>query len=243
MRRTPVRHVLRRRFAALVLGATLVASAAAVAVAAVLWTLRREYPAVSFDPSWTAIGLGALVFAIWMVLAPNVTDPDPEAAALLDPTALGPLWGPAWVVVRLFGYVVTVPIAEELAFRGFLARRLVSDDPEGVPLGTFTWLSFLGSSLAFGLLHQSAWIPGTIAGAVRDAVEPATRASVDDAIQSFTQQDLEDGKWTLSLADRCHGGLVFPAPCIGEGKPVESTPARSQNCFGLARDARERRRR
>lgn len=134
-------------------------------VAAVLWTLRRDYPAPAFDPSWTSIGLGTLVFAIWMVLAPNVTDPDPEAAALLDPAALGPLWGPAWVAVRFLGYVVTVPIAEELAFRGFLARRLVSDDPEGVPLGTFTWLSFLGSSLAFGLLHQSAWIPGTIAGA------------------------------------------------------------------------------
>ena len=168
-----------------------------LAVAAVLWSLRREYPAVSFDPSWTAIGLGGLVFAIWMVLAPNVTDPDPEAAALLDPTALGPLWGPAWVVVRLFGYVVTVPIAEELAFRGFLARRLVSDDPEGVPLGTFTWLSFLGSSLAFGLLHQSAWIPGTIAGAAY-ALALYQRRRIGDCIAAHATTNALLGTYVIA---------------------------------------------
>jgi CAAX prenyl protease-like protein len=74
------------------------------------------------------------------------------------------LWGSVWLLFRLVGYTITVPIAEELAFRGFLARRLVGDDVERVPLGTFTWLSFIVSSLAFGGLHQGDWFPGTLAG-------------------------------------------------------------------------------
>jgi CAAX prenyl protease-like protein len=60
--------------------------------------------------------------------------------------------------------VVTVPIAEELAFRGYLIRKLVANDFEKVPTGTFTWLSFTVSSVAFGLLHDS-WAAGTLAGA------------------------------------------------------------------------------
>jgi len=46
-----------------------------------------------------------------------------------------------------------VPIAEELAFRGYLIRKLVSADFEKVALGHFTWVSFLGSSILFGSLH------------------------------------------------------------------------------------------
>jgi CAAX prenyl protease-like protein len=57
----------------------------------------------------------------------------------------------------------TVPIAEELAFRGFLLRRIVASDFTAVSPRTFTWPSVVLSSLAFGALHQR-WIAGTIAG-------------------------------------------------------------------------------
>lgn len=58
----------------------------------------------------------------------------------------------------------TGPIAEELAFRGFLLRRLVAEDFEAVPSGRFTWPALLLSSVAFGALHGSRWIAGTLAG-------------------------------------------------------------------------------
>jgi len=136
-----------------------------VVVAAVLWSLRGEFRwrETTFSP--VALGIGAVVFAVWMLLAPSITAPDPEAVLRQDPGRLGSLWGSVWLVFRLLGYTVTVPIAEELAFRGFLARRMVGEDVERVPLGTFTWLSFLGSSAAFGALHHPAWLPGTLAGA------------------------------------------------------------------------------
>ena len=59
---------------------------------------------------------------------------------------------------------MTVPIAEELAFRGFLLRRLISPDFEALPPRTFTWLGLAISSVAFGLLHGSLWFSGILAG-------------------------------------------------------------------------------
>ncbi len=76
---------------------------------------------------------------------------------------LGPLWGSAWLVFRIIGSVITVPIAEELAFRGYLTRRLIATDFQRVPLGRFTWWSFLLSSVLFGALH-GRWLAGVLAG-------------------------------------------------------------------------------
>jgi len=83
------------------------------------------------------------------------------------PTALQAMplgWSAAWLLIRLAGYVVTVPIAEELAFRGFLTRRLIQADFDRLPVGTFSWVSFCISSILFGALHGSFWLGGTLAG-------------------------------------------------------------------------------
>ena len=56
-----------------------------------------------------------------------------------------------------------MPLAEELAFRGFLARRLIASRFEQIPIGGFTWFSFLLSSILFGALHRSV-LAGTVAG-------------------------------------------------------------------------------
>ena len=58
-----------------------------------------------------------------------------------------------------------MPIAEELAFRGYLMRKLIADDFESVRLDQFTWVSFLVSSALFGVLHGQ-WLAGTFAGMV-----------------------------------------------------------------------------
>ncbi len=68
----------------------------------------------------------------------------------------------AWLIFRVLGSVVTVPVTEELAFRGYALRRLVSPDFDQTPL-RFTWLSFLVSSILFGALH-GRWLAGTVAG-------------------------------------------------------------------------------
>ena len=55
------------------------------------------------------------------------------------------------------------PLVEELAFRGYLTRRLMATDFQMVPIGKFSWPSFLISSLLFGFLHER-WMAGTLAG-------------------------------------------------------------------------------
>jgi CAAX prenyl protease-like protein len=58
---------------------------------------------------------------------------------------------------------ISAVTAEELAFRGYLSRRLIDPDFTAVSAGRFTWLAFLGSSAAFGIIHVH-WVPATLAG-------------------------------------------------------------------------------
>lgn len=70
----------------------------------------------------------------------------------------------AWLGFRVLAATVTVPLAEELAFRGYLLRRFISADFETVPAGSWSWLGLGASSLAFGLLHGQLWFAGVLAG-------------------------------------------------------------------------------
>ena len=58
-----------------------------------------------------------------------------------------------FVIVRLSELVIVVPLAEELFWRGFLARYLIAEDFERVPHGTFTRFSFAVVTLAFVSVH------------------------------------------------------------------------------------------
>jgi exosortase E/protease (VPEID-CTERM system) len=152
-----------------------------IAVAAVLWSLRRHYAPRPEAISIVAVAIGVLTFLVWMALAPGYGLEDPEKVAAMDPAQLGQPSALLWLLFRVAGYTITVPIAEELVFRGFLARRLIDDDVERVPVGTFTWLSFLASSLAFGLMHGADWPRATLAG-VAFALALYQRRRLSDAI-------------------------------------------------------------
>ncbi len=134
------------------------------AAAAALWYFRDTYRALDWRVGWPALALGALVFLIWIGLEPlagSAHAGQPQALAHASALVRIP-----WLAFRILGAVITVPIAEELAFRGFLLRRLVSADFESVSWRTFAWVPFLISSIAFGLLHGDRWLAGTIAGMI-----------------------------------------------------------------------------
>ena len=128
-----------------------------------------------------------------------------DEAGLGQPEALASApagWSFFWMVFRVVGSVVTVPLAEELAFRGYLPRRLQAADFETVPLGRFSWLSFLLSSMLFGLLH-GRWLAGTLAGMFyalalyrrRDLSEPVLAHAVTNAL--IAAYVLLTGTWSL----------------------------------------------
>ena len=131
--------------------------------AGVLWYFRRHYAPGNDLWSWTAVAIGVVVFASWL-LFPAAGDPGSAARLHAGVLGLGPAGAAVWIAFRVIGAVLVVPIAEELAFRGYLLRKLVARDFERVEPGRFTWLSFALSSILFGLLHESI-ASGTMAGA------------------------------------------------------------------------------
>jgi len=148
-----------------------------VVVLAVIWRLRDRYEPGTFAPSLVGLVLGVVTFGVWMLLSPHAEPaPMPAAMAGLSPGVRG-----AWLVGRVAGAIVAIPVAEELAFRGFLLRRLQAHDfvPSAVP--RFTLLSFLGSSLLFALVHESEMLPALLVGMLF-AVAYLWRGRLGDAI-------------------------------------------------------------
>jgi CAAX prenyl protease-like protein len=136
--------------------------------------------------------------ALEKVFAENAGDSMASELVTLPAT-----WATAWLCCRVVGSVITVPIAEELAFRGFLIRRLVSADFEKVPATRFSWFAFLLSSAAFGILHQDRWLAGVIAGMLY-ALALYRRGELADAIVAHATTNaliagyvLATGSWGL----------------------------------------------
>lgn len=151
-----------------------------VTVGLVLYSQREHLPALRWPPSLHAPVIGLAVFALWLWLVPRGSDAD--AGALRDQVeALGRPWSALWLASRALGATVIVPIAEELAFRGFLLRRLIAQDFTEVDKKRLTPLAVVGSSLAFAALHPGALLAACLAG-VAYALAQAARGRTGDAI-------------------------------------------------------------
>ncbi len=167
-----------------------------IAAGAALWYFRGSLLTLDWRIGWQSVGLGVLVFGIWMGLEPLVSDGVRTSMPLAlsgAPESVRILW----LVVRVLGAVVTVPIAEELAFRGFLLRRFTSADFELVNRQSVTVIAFVLSSLAFGVLHGDRWLAGTIAGAIY-AMAFLRRGSVGDAVAAHAATNALIATWVLA---------------------------------------------
>ena len=67
----------------------------------------------------------------------------------------------AFITVRLIGLAILVPLAEELFWRGFLLRWIISDNWTEVEIGKFTLKSFLWVTFLFTLAHPE-WFAAAI---------------------------------------------------------------------------------
>ena len=171
-----------------------------LAAVCVLWAFRRSYSNLGWTLSWRAVAIGCLTFAIWIALVPADAGSDGWPAALQSV----PLhWAAAWLVLRVIGYTVTVPLVEELAFRGYLTRRLIHTEFHRLPVGLFTWSSFLVSSVLFGALHGGYWLAGTVAG-MTFALALYQRRALGDAVVAHATTNglialyvLTTGRWSV----------------------------------------------
>jgi exosortase E/protease (VPEID-CTERM system) len=134
-----------------------------VAAAGALFYFREEYRKMDWRLGWVAMAIGAAVFGIWIAfdafLGKPVNDLMPASLAAANAgTRVG------WIMVRAIASSLTVPIAEELAFRGYLLRRFVSSDFTSVGFSKLSWIAVPLSSILFGAMHGDRWIAGCIAG-------------------------------------------------------------------------------
>jgi exosortase E/protease (VPEID-CTERM system) len=134
-----------------------------IACVAIIAVYRENLVQLDWRFSWRAPIFGLAVFLIWMASARAILPVSSMPDAL---TSLSPVARVIWIMSRLLASILTVPIAEELAYRGYLMRRLGHSDFESVPFTAVRWPALVVSSVAFGMAHGALWLPGCVAGFV-----------------------------------------------------------------------------
>lgn len=173
------------------------------AAAGALWVFRKRYAALAWNVSWMSVASGAVVFLAWIAFDRLLGGPGREQGAPAALLAASPAFRNTWIALRAAAAVTTVPLAEELAFRGYLMRRLMSADFELISPQRVTWFALVVSSVLFGVLHGGSWIAGIFAGLVFGLVWK-WRGSMGDAVASHVSANallaayvLLYGQWHL----------------------------------------------
>jgi exosortase E/protease (VPEID-CTERM system) len=169
------------------------------AIAAAIYLYRLAYARFAEAPSALSLSMGAAAGILWIVTDPGAGD-GPHLADWL--AQLTPLALVSWLVFRGIGTIVMVPIAEELAFRGYVYRLLIPSRFENVDLRTFSTRALIVSSVLFGLMHDR-WLAAALAGALY-AMLMCRRGRLSDAIAAHMATNavifgwaIAAGQWSL----------------------------------------------
>lgn len=168
----------------------------ALACLALLWFWRKHYPIRPIRGWLLAIGTGVLGITLWLApVASHDTFGIGGGESLLrwlgfrerldgfDPTLFDPRSNPVaytlTIAFRMLRLVIVVPLVEEIFWRGFLMRWLVDSGRrwDQIPIGTFSWPSFLITTLLFASIHQPAdWAAALLYGALAGWLTVWTRS-------------------------------------------------------------------
>lgn len=148
-----------------------------------------------------SVGAGVFVALVWMfMLVGSADESNAEFASSLWSIELG--WAYLWLFIRFIGSVITVPIAEELAFRAYILCKFSGTPVNIRGVMPVSVVAVLVSSLMFGALH-GAWLAGTIAGIVY-AIVRLRSDHLGDAIVAHAVTNailfmyaLSTGEWVL----------------------------------------------
>ena len=166
-----------------------------IVVAASLLYFRNAYKQeIRFSFSWLAVISGVVVFFIWVL--PEGLYPQIGYSAF-NPYEYESGYG-VYVLIafRLIGASLIVPLMEELFWRSFALRFAIRSDFKSVPLGQFSWSSFILISLLFGFEHHR-WLVGILAGLVYAGVL-YRRKNLFDPILSHAITNLLLGLYVVS---------------------------------------------
>ena len=154
-------------------------------VLALVWPHLRALP-WRLDP--LAIGAGVFIAIYWIALGPAGPGEPPigEAGALL--------FG-FWLVTRVVGTALFVPVIEELFFRGYLIDRIA---PEDAPKRNVV-IAVVISTAAFAALHDR-WIAAAVAGVIFALLVLRSR-NVTDAIIAHAAANALIAAWAIGTGN------------------------------------------
>jgi uncharacterized protein len=146
----------------------------------------RLYEKLELRLDGSALALGMVVGVAWILTGARQTSPSALDTALQSLSG-GLLVG--WIVARLFGTIIIVPLVEELFFRGYVLDRLA------VGPRAKTILAVTVSTGFFALFHDR-WIVAGVAGLVYGLLYLRHRL-LSDAIVAHTASNLIIASYAL----------------------------------------------
>lgn len=174
-----------------------------LATLAALLVWSRKALVVRFTRPAASLLVGVGVFLIW--IAPDLLFPGYRTHWLFQNAVTGPLASslsesnrsdPVFLFWRAFGLVVLVPVVEELFWRAWLMRYLISHRFQDVPMGAYARGAFWITAVLFAAEHGPFWDVGLLAGAAYNAWMIRTR-SLGDCILAHL------------VTNACLGGYVL----------------------------------
>ena len=156
------------------------------------WNSYKHEVKLSFD--WLAALSGVAVFFIWVLpegLYPQMGSSEFNPYSLTKGTSVYFV-----IVFRLIGASLVVPLMEELFWRSFALRFVIKFDFKSLPLGYFSWFSFIFVSIIFGFEHHR-WLVGIVAGMVYAGLL-YRRKNLFDSIISHSITNLLLGVYVLA---------------------------------------------
>lgn len=156
-----------------------------------VWVFRNHIRALSWGLDPVGIGAGLAVGLIWVLMAERGSEAGEGISQAL--TTLAPPMLIGWIVLRLVGTILLVPLVEELFFRGYVMARL--------DRGGLLWrlVAIAVSTVLFAALH-GRWLAAGLAGLVF-ALVMLRRDRVSDAVQSHIAANALVAAAALALRD------------------------------------------
>ncbi len=166
--------------------------------ATLLVYFRRDYEFHALRQPVFTTAVSLLVFAAWIApqqffhFAPRLVGFNP------DTFAGSPALHGSTLLLRFARLAVLVPFVEEIFWRGFLLRYVITESFETVPFGTFSWLSFSIVTLAFCFAHaRPDWPAAFVTGALYNLVAYRTK-SLSSCVLAHALTNLALGIWIVT---------------------------------------------
>lgn len=144
-----------------------------IVVGATILYVSRHLLRFHFTSPVLSVLLGVAVFVLW--IGPDFLFPgyrnhwlfqNPITGSLKSSLSMEALRDPAALALRSLRAVLIVPVVEELFWRGWLMRWMISPDFEKVAPGTYERQAFWVTAILFASVHGPYWDVGLACGAI-----------------------------------------------------------------------------